>query len=186
MGIATRAGVARTLEYNKKDDRIISKTESYKRIIIMLLMLTFLFCFTIQILILITFQNIHDRIQNTYIKVPKLNYHLQLISKNGSVFRFPIIQSSNNSLTTGPFIKTFSFPKKVDIKFGYHYREDSIYFHGLFNKNHMFVSINNYATNLKNVQEKYLISNKLDIYYFLPENVSWVDIGDNILLYGIS
>ena len=154
----------------------------------MWLLLTFLLCFTIQILILFTFQNfqnIRDRTQNSIFEVPKLNYHLQLISKNGSVFRFPIFQLSNNSLTTGPFIKTFSFPKNAE-KFGYHYREDSIYFHGMLNEDYMSVSIINHATNLKNVNEKYFILNKLGLYYYLPENASWVDIGDYILLYGIS
>ena len=203
MGITTRAGVARTLEYDKNDD-LISEIESHKRIIIMMLIFTFVFCFMLQILIFLIFQNMYERTPNSLSvdqkETPKLNYHLQSIFKNGSVFRFPIIQSSKNLLTTGSFIKTFTFPK-VDIQFGYYHGEDAIYFHGKYQQKHMSVTIYT-AANLKYQQEKYFsvkelgqkavelsfpnnFSMKEQVHdYLLPKNGSLIDIGDYILLYG--
>ena len=185
MGITTRAGVARTLEYDKNDD-LITEIESHKRIITMMLIFTFVFCFMLQILIFLIFQNMNDRSQNSFTvsqkPTPKLNYYLQSIFKNGSVFRFPIIQSSKKLLTAGSSKKTFTFPK-VDIQFGYYNGEDAIYFHGKYDQRHMSVTIYS-ATNLKYQQDKYFPEYDLGHDYLLPKNGSLIDIGDYILLYG--
>ena len=123
MGITTRGGVARTLEYDQNDG-LISKTESHTRIISLLLLSVTVLSLALQILILLFFLNLNNAIKNFHFvdnkPAPKLNYYLQSISTNHDVFLSPIILTSNKSLTTGSSISTYSFPKS-DIQFGYHY-----------------------------------------------------------------
>ena len=185
MGITTRGGIAKTLEY-EKNDGLISEIESHTRIIFILLITSFMFSILLQILILFIFQIINNATKNYQIvdkPTPKLNYYLQSISTNGDVSILPIIQTLNNSLATGSYIKTYSFPRN-DIQFCYHYQEDMVYFNGKLNKNYITVTTYS-AMNKKHHQEKYFITNDLGHEYKLPKNVSLVDIGDYILLYGI-
>ena len=185
MGITTRGGIAKTLEY-EKNDGLISEIESHTRIIFILLITAFMFSILLQILVLFISQIIFNAAKNFQIvhkPAPKLNYYLQSISKYGDVYILPIIQTSNNSLTTGSNMKTYSFPRN-DIQFCYHFQEDMVYFHGELNQKYTTVTTYN-ALNKKHHQEKYFITNDLGHEYKLPKNVSLVDIGDYILLYGI-
>ena len=186
MGITTRGGIAKTLEYEKNDD-LISEIESHSRITFILLISAFMFSLLLQLLILFIFQTIYNASRSYQIidkPTPKLDYYLQSISTNGDVSILPIIKTPNNSLTTGSYIKTYSFPRN-DIQFCYHYQEDMVYFHGEFNKEYTTVTTYN-ALNQKHHQEKYFITNDLGDEYNLPINASLVDVGDCILLYGIS
>ena len=185
MGITTRGGIAKTLEYDKNDD-LISEIESQTRIIFILLITAFMFSILLQILVLFISQIIFNAAKNFQIvhkPAPKLNYYLQSISKYGDVYILPIIQTSNNSLTTGSYVNTYTFPKN-DIQFCYHYQEDMVYFNGKLKKNYITVTTYS-AMNKKHHQEKYFITNDLGHEYKLPKNVSLVDIGDYILLYGM-
>ena len=180
MGITTRGGIAKTLEYEKNDD-LISEIESHSRITFILLISAFMVSLLLQLLILFIFQIFYNATKNYQIvdkPTPKLNYYLQSISINGDVSILPIIHTSNNSLTTGSHVKTYSFPKN-DIQFCYHYREDMVYFQGEIDHNYTTVTTYN-ALNKEYHQEKHFITNDL------PKDVSLVDIGDYILLYGIS
>ena len=127
MGITTRAGVARILEYNKNYG-LISETESSKRIIIVLQTFAFLFCFYLQFILLIILNTIHNGTENLLLVgqrlAPKLNYHIQSISLNGSVCFLPILQTSN-SLISNKLLDVFSFPKS-EIQFAYQYRGDLV------------------------------------------------------------
>ena len=143
--------------------------------------------FMLQILILLFFQYLYYTIENSHFvdnrPTPTLNYYLQSISTNNEVFLSPIIFTSNKSLTTGRSIRKYSFPKS-DIQFGYHYRDDMVYFHGRLNQNHIMVNIFS-ATSKKYHEEKYFIANEEGHDYELLKDVSLVDVGDYVLLYGI-
>ena len=185
MGITTRGGIAKTLEY-EKNDGLISEIESHTRITFILLIFAFMFSLLLQLLILFLFQIIYNATKSYQIvdkPIPKLNYYLQSISTNGDVSILPIIQTLNNSLATGSYINTYTFPRN-DIQFCYHYQEDMVYFHGRLIEKYTTITTYN-ALNMKHHQEKYFITNDLGHDYKLPKNVSLVDIGDYILLYGM-
>ena len=184
MGITTRAGVARILEYNKSDN-LISESESWNRIIVILLIIAYIFSSTLQ-LIIGGFLTIHTGTHETQkynvlvdyqSLVPKLNYCLQSILINGSVLCLPILQLSHKASSS--FIDKFSFPK-ADIKFSYQYMGDLIYIYSNLEKQNSFITVYS-ATNEKYTIKKYFH----DSNYYLPNNVSLVDIGPYIWLYGM-
>ena len=186
MGITTRAGVARILEYNKNYG-LISITESSKRIIIVLQTFAFLFCFYLQFILLIISNTIHNGTENFLLvgqrPTPKLNYHIQSILLNGSVCLLPILQTSNSSLISNKLLDIFSFPKS-EIKFAYQYRGDLVYFYSSFNEEYSF-SVVYSVTSEKYTMKKYFRDVDMGYRYKLPKNVSMVEIGPYLWLYGM-
>ena len=183
MGITTRAGVARILEYNKSDN-LISESESWNRIIVILLIIAYIFSSTLQ-LIIGGFLTIHTGTLGTQkynvvdyqSPVPKLNYCLQSILINGSVLCLPILQLSHKASSS--FADKFSFPK-ANIKYSYQYMGDLIFIYSNLDKPNSFVTVYS-ATNEKYTMKKYFHGPD----YFLPNKVSLVDIGPYIWLYGM-
>ena len=116
-------------------------------------------------------------------KTPKLNYYIQSISLNGSVRLMPILQTTNSSVIRSDFIDVFSFPKS-EIQFAYQYRGDLVYIYSSFKKLHSFYVVYS-ATNKEYTMKKSFINDDLDLQYELPKNVSLVEIGSYIWLYGM-
>ena len=122
MGITTRGGVARILEYNKNDG-LISEIESNKRIIIILQIFAFIFSIILQFIVLLIFGTIYDGTK-TFLLVddrltPNLNYYVQSISLNGSVRLLPILQTTNSSTGCVREEFAFRFLKILSLYWGY-------------------------------------------------------------------
>ena len=187
MGITTRGGVARILEYNKNDG-LISEIESNKRIIIILQIFAFLFCIILQFIVLLILGTIYDGTKNFLLVdnkpiTPNLNYYIQSISSNGSVRLSPILQTTKSSVIRSDFIDVFSFPKS-DIQFAYQYRGDLVFIHSSFKKLHSF-SVVYRATNEKYTTKNSFRRDDLGFEFKLPKNVSLVEIGSYLWLYGM-
>ena len=186
MGITTRAGVARILEYSKNYG-LISETESSKRIIIVLQTFAFLFCFYLQLILITILNTTHNGTENFMLvghrPAPKLNYHIQSISLNGSVCLLPILQTSNSFMISNKLLDVFSFPKS-EIQFAYQYRGDLVYFYSSFNEEYSF-SVVHSVTGEKYTMKKYFREIDMSYRYKLPKNVSMVEIGPYLWLYGM-
>ena len=89
MGVTTRGGKARTLEYDKHED-LITKEESLKRVDILLVILTFILNFSLLFCILIYglihSENINSETNISYPVVPSMSLYLLMISQNFEVF----------------------------------------------------------------------------------------------------
>ena len=186
MGITTRGGVARILEYNINDG-LISEIESSKRIIFILQICAFIFSIILQFIVLLIFGTIYDGTK-TFLLVddrltPNLNYYVQSISLNGSVRHLPILQTTNSSIRWRDFIDVFSFPNS-EIQFAYQYRDDLVFLYSSFKETHSF-SVVYTAINEKYTTKKSFREDDSGLQYKLPKNSSLVEIGSYIWLYGM-
>ena len=170
------------LEYDKNDD-LISLTQSHKRIINVLLMLAFMFCLILVFLLSIFFNTLSATRTKYYNKQKfTTNYYFQSISKDEGVLFLPIIQSANNSIRSGQISNKFSFPKtlqKHEFQFVYEYQEELVYLHGKYSDYKSYVKLHGISN------MKYFQSRNFTDSYLLPGNVSTVEVGQYIWLYGI-
>ena len=114
MGITTRGGKARILEYDKNDD-LISKGESHKRINLLLTILTIFLnsVFTIQILVLLSVDNSKTDVKEVELvaSVPRISTYMLSVRNDMEIFLNPMIAFKNSnfkiksSLNEKPLIK---------------------------------------------------------------------------------
>ena len=100
VGITTRGGKARILEYDLNDG-LISKEESKVRILVFLIILGFVCCtlFTFLVIIIYVFasndHNLSDRVLDEF---PVLNLYMMSTMSNGEVFVNPILVQKSISI----------------------------------------------------------------------------------------
>ena len=184
MGVTTRGGKARTLEYDKHED-LITKEESLKRVDILLIILTFILNFSslfcILIYVMIHSEKFHSETNISYPIVPSMSLYLLLISHNFEVFIQEIFldQMSVIKIRSGrndePLLRLTQF----DYIHSYVYNQELYLIYGNRNKKFMYLQK---AFDRKTLK-KYFSGEIYEEYVFsLPP--SFVQFGSHIWLYG--
>ena len=179
MGITTRGGKARILEYDKNED-LISKEDSLKRINLLLTILTVFLnsVFTIQILFLLSVDNSKtDFIEVELVaSVPRVSTYLLSIRNDMEIFLNPMIAFKDSTfkikstLNEKPLIKL----SKYNYFHPYTYNGDLYFLYGKIQKTY---------GKFKKAFD-YFISEK-SYTYSLQHLPSLVQVGSKIWLYGV-
>ena len=179
MGITTRGGKARVLEYDKNED-LISKEESSNRILLLLTILTVFLnsVFTIQILILFSIDNSKTEVFEDELvsSIPRLSTYMLSLSNDKEIFLNPIIAFKNSTfkikstLNEKPLIKLSQY----DYFHPYVYDGELYFLYGKIQKTY---------GNFKKAFD-YFISEK-SYSHSLHHLPSLVQVGSKIWLYGV-
>ena len=177
MGITTRGGKTRVLEYDKNDD-LVSKEESHKRIHLLLLALTFFLNITFTICISITFI-IPDTI--IYViedkQVPLLSPYLLSTSHTNEIFLNPVTIYKNSTFKIKSTLegKPLINLSKFNYNFAYVDNQELYILYGNIDKTYGL---------FKSAFEKTYSSKKFSTNYKLDNLPSFVQVGSRIWLYG--
>ena len=208
MVITTRGGVARVLEYDKNYGQI-NEMESGHRITLLLIISSAFLIILLQSLIIVSFN--YDRNQLILIasKTPSPMYrtHILSVTNDGAVYVSPpVIQNKHLQLMSfekHDWEKKRSLKNLAGFQLVYEYQDLVYYLYGQYDKlfstlripnftkfkhlfsnkyfveeqdqNHFYVSYKDYSPILGGME---------NFDYFLPNNVSWVNVGEFIWLYG--
>ena len=203
MVITTRGGPARVLEYDKNYG-LIAKTESDDRIAILSILSSAILIILLQFLIILSFNYGQRQILDAA-KTPNPIYQTYMISvtNNGTVYVSPpVIQNKYSQLMSfekHDWEKKRSLKKLSGFHLVYEFQDLVYYLYGQYGNKFSTLRIPNYSKykNKYFVEERdqnhYYISyedyfpltGKMEkSHYQLPNNVSWVNVGEFIWLYG--
>ena len=182
MGITTRGGEARVLEYNKNED-LISKAESHKRIHLLLIILTIFLNSTLFILILLVTISVdlevklplkNDELNPRVARLP--NYILS-VSNDNDIFLNQLIVSKNHTfkmlstMDREPLIKLLNFNYTLP----YEFNGELYFLYGKINREFgLFKKVSDLKISTKYYNKRYLLQNE----------PSLIRVGSKILLYG--
>ena len=188
MGVTTRGGKARTLEYDKHED-LITKEESLKRVDILLIILTFILNFSLLFCLLI-FGIIHS--EKFYLEdqtfnpiVPSLSLYLLRISHNSEVFVHNIFMDKRSAIKVKsrnndePFLKLAQF----DYIYPYVYNQELHFNYGKTRKGFMFLQQALDTNIVKKFYSGKIYDSQLEEYSFISPP-SFVQFGSHVWLYG--
>ena len=199
MVITTRGGVARVLEYDKNYG-LIAKKESDGRITLLFIISSVILIILLQFLLILSFNYGHRQLILDAAETPSPIYQTYMISvtKDGNVYVSPPVIQSNYlqimSFEKNDWQKKWSLKDLAGFHLVYEFRDLVYYLYGRYSKEISTLRIPNYFK-YKTEQERnhFYVSYeyyspyaaKMQSYnYQLPNNVSWVNVGEFIWLYG--
>ena len=187
MGITTRGGKARILEYDKHDN-LLSKFENYNRIITLLIILSIVLNFVLLFCVLILFWNnpnfqlIPNVASARSVKIQ--NDSLLSISHQSEIFMYPLMNKWNLTFKLG-YMKDHAPLKNLsgfDFIHPYVYRKELYFIYGNIAKEFSFLQ----KLSDKVVQKRFYPPQTKYMDYLHPVRgiPSFLQVGSNIWLYG--
>ena len=204
MVITTRGGPARVLEYDKNYGQI-NETESGHRIFLLFMISSAFLIILLKSLIIVSFNYNQYQIIFDVTKTPSPIYGTYMVSvtQDGDVYISPpVIQNKHYQLISfekNAWDKKSSLKNLAGFQLVYEYENLVYYLYGQYEKLFSTLRIPNYSK----FKHKYLVeeqnqkhfyasyedyapfTGRMENYtYRLPNNVSWVNVGEFIWLYG--